>query len=393
MQFSKMSMQKTFSLIARLSVVEFFLRGAKFLFFVLLANSVTKEIFGDYNYIAAWLAVIFVLSDLGITKRITILVAKKEVRISFLLLVRLVLFIFFAVIALFFVHADILLYILVAAIFLIDSIFEMFFAIYRGSEQYAKEYSTKFIIALLYFFVAIVLWWLKLDIYKAFIVLFGGYVAFLLVHISFVRRYVATPLRIQGSITKENLYLFLALLFTMLYLRIDIIILGSLVDKSSVAEYSVAVKIVEVAMIVPSAISNVFLTKFVKYRTFQGSEFLFQVLAGIVLSLLFMLLAPWIVELFFSRYDLSAYLAQILSVGILFIMINNYIFTKFIAKEQSYLYMWSTLVMFMANLVLNLFFIPLYGIKAAALTTLATEALGSGIAWMLWNHYGRKVTV
>lgn len=386
-----MSTRKTVSLVARLSVVELFLRGAKFLFFVLLANSVAKGVFGSYNYIAAWLAVIFVLSDFGITKRITILVAKRDAEVGSLLVVRLSLFVLCAALALLFVRTDVLLYALVAAVFLLDGVFEMLFAIYRGSEQYLREYFTKLAIAAIYLIMAMVVWWQGLDIYAAFGLLGAFYFALFLVRIGSVRSYFAAPWHLRVAMTRENLHLFLALLFTMLYLRIDVIMLGVFLDTTSVAEYSIAAKIVEVAMIVPFAVSNVLLTKFIKYRKFQGSELSFHLFLGIALSLLFMFVSPWMIAIFFPKYEASMSLAQILSAGIVFIMINNYLFTKFIAKDRSHLYMMSTLVMFMSNFVLNLIFIPRYGSTAAALTTLATEAIGSGVAWSLARHDESKM--
>jgi O-antigen/teichoic acid export membrane protein len=376
-----------------LTFAETFLRFSKFLFFLLLANSVDVESFAQYNYLVSIFAIIFVISDLGIGRIVTKNLSKDpNFYYSSLLWFRISFFLILDFFAFLLLGSEIYLFFALSSIFFLDAVSDMFYSIYRAKGIFFKESRIKFYLALSYTFTSILFVFINvLSLSQALSIVFLCYLLILFnisddldINFSFQKK------NIFGGFSKEGFILLASSIFTIAYLRIDIIMIEYFLHVENISIYAIGAKVIELAMILPMVISTILLPKMSKTKSFNKNKLIYQIFLGIVLTSVFYILSPLIITIFFSSYQKAISLIQILSFGLVFIMINNYIFTAFIANTTSKYYLYTTAFMLISNLLLNSIFIPIYGINAAAYTTIFTEFLGSVMAIYIFKRLTAK---
>ncbi|MBL0707802.1 MAG: polysaccharide biosynthesis C-terminal domain-containing protein [Sulfurimonas sp.] len=370
-----------------LSSAEMFLRAGKFVFFLLLAKLLTPELFGDYIYFTACFALVFVLSDFGISKIITKeLSSDKEFDLLPLFWMRLLLLVVATAILFIILQRGYALVSLVGVLFFLDAISEMFYSIYRAREEFFIEGKIKFFIASAYLFSSALLYFYQsIDAYSALVIVAVLYGAIVLPYFKHLEiKLVPLKYKVVKLLFGEGFVLVLGAVFTIAYLRLDLFMIEYFLSSSSVASYGVSSKVIELAMIFPIVISTFLLPNMIKSKQFNSHGIFQQLILGLVIGAIFIVTAPYMLGLFFPNYDDAVVLVQILSVGIVFLMINNYLFTGFIAHKKSIYYLYTTSTMLIANALLNTIYIPLYGIEAAAYTTVFSELLGMLVALYLY---------
>jgi O-antigen/teichoic acid export membrane protein len=186
------------------------------------------------------------------------------------------------------------------------------------------------------------------------------------------------------SILREILPLAVIGFSSMIYFKIDIIMLYYMIDDTKeVGYYAAAFKFIEGGILLMSPIS------IVVFRTLRQKWnnrlvfsmtlrriFLFSCCGAVVSSLMLQLLGSNLMILAYgSSYEEAIDVLFLLSFALLF-MIPNYILTQAaIACDQSRSYAWITFTVAILNVTLNLFLIPLHGKNGAVLATIAAEAL------------------
>lgn len=374
-----------------LTISELFLRGSKFLFFLVLTNFYGQSVVYEYGYFTALFSIVFVFSDLGyqtyLTKEFTSKVSLSKTieninlsifRILFFIIVSLSILIYY-----FFTQKEFYFYIFM--LFIVDAILAMSFSFYRARDYINKEILLKFQIGSVFILISI-LGLFHLDIHFLFLLLaivliVTSSVNSLIIKWSylqlFIKRFSFT--HIFDSL-KNSAYIFLASLATIVYLRIDILMLEWFGLVDGVVYYTIASRVLELTLIVPSMIAALLLPKLTQQTaTNIKKDLLNQFAIGVGVMILFLLISHIIITLLFPKYLQTITILNILLLSIPFMLINNYGFTYFVAKDISKKYFIITLLMCISNIVLNLIFIPLYGYEAAAYTTLFTEALGAMI--------------
>lgn len=183
--------------------------------------------------------------------------------------------------------------------------------------------------------------------------------------------------------------IFLATVFTTIYFRIDILMLESIVGIESVGLYSVAYKLIEGAMILPLMLGIVYLPKLSNNRKNMKQDILIHFILGFIIFILFYFTVSFVIDILFAdNYMSSVKTARILSYSIIIMSVNTYMFTYFIATNNSFINVKITFMMLILNLILNYIYIPLYGIEAAAVTTVITEFIGMiGLIYYMRRHY------
>ena len=194
------------------------------------------------------------------------------------------------------------------------------------------------------------------------------------------------------SLLKESWPLILASVSTMIYMRIDQIMLGEMMGTKAVGIYSAATRISEVWYFIPMAISSSFTPAIFKAKEISQALFhqrlreLIRLL--IVLSLLVALpmtfLSTAITTTLFGTEYLES--GRILSVQIwaaVFVFMGIGSLPWFVAENCSYLALRITFIGAIVNIILNLMLIPKYGVMGAAIATVVSQSLSSFVLHLL----------
>jgi O-antigen/teichoic acid export membrane protein len=376
-----------------LSVSEMLLKLAKFIVFVVIANVYSVEYLGLFNYIVSFLLIFSIIGELGINAYITTEQSKLKAFPDagilsvgiFKIVTVLVMFCFAFIIYTIMDSGNKLLLTLVAILIFSDAILTLVYSFYRAVNRFKYEFYFKTMQAFIYGFTS---FWMYYHSELGFIY-FIAFIAVLNILLALFSLYKLTNFQlyvkdsffyIQKNFMghfKYILPIFLATVFTTLYFRIDIIMLESMVGIESVGYYSVAYKLIEGAMVLPLMLGVVLLPKLSNNRKNVKQDISVHFMLGLVIFVLFYFSVAYVIDFFLTNnYILSVDTAKILSYSIVIMSINTYMFTYFVAKKKSYINVKVTFVMLILNLILNYIYIPVYGMKAAAITTVATELIG-----------------
>lgn len=186
-------------------------------------------------------------------------------------------------------------------------------------------------------------------------------------------------LPLAKELLRGGLPLILSGLAVMVYMRIDQVMIKEMLDDRSLGLYSVAVKLSEVWYFVPGAIASAVFPAVVKskelgvevYHARLSKYFAFMAWIGLSIGSLFTLTGSYLVRLLFGvGYEGSVGALIILvwsGVGICFKVASD---SWFLSERLERGILHRELLGAGINVLLNLLFIPRYGINGAALATL-----------------------
>jgi polysaccharide transporter, PST family len=188
------------------------------------------------------------------------------------------------------------------------------------------------------------------------------------------------------KLLKESLPLILSGLTVMIYMRIDQIMLGQMIGDQAVGIYSSATRISEVWYFVPIAVVSsvspaIYEAKKVSealyYRRLgQLNRILVWGSIGIALPMTF-LSQVLVVVLFGDKYaDSGGVLASHIWAAV-FVFTGMATSSWFVAEKLTHLQLYRTLGGAIANVLLNLVLIPVYGVTGAAIATVISQAIAS----------------
>jgi O-antigen/teichoic acid export membrane protein len=182
------------------------------------------------------------------------------------------------------------------------------------------------------------------------------------------------------------------LILNVIYFRIDIVMLSYFKPGAEVGWYGLAYRVIESALFFPAMFGGLLLPNIsaliIKNRQ-RAQKLLEQalyvtLLAAVLAGIVFIIFAqPVIVFLSGQQFRAAAPLLQVLT-GALFAMFFGNIFGFVLValkKHKQLLVLYGTLAL--GNVLANLIFIPLFGVMAAAWTTVVTEVVAAGVAGVL----------
>lgn len=211
----------------------------------------------------------------------------------------------------------------------------------------------------------------------------GGYAA----NIFYTRRYlpfqITTKLNLRKHF-KPILYLFCSSAALFLYVKSDIIILGFFRSDGEVGVYTLASKVYSIIKSLLNAITIVAIPRFSFYLG-TGRLTEYKKLLSNLWKALVSLILPTIVGMFCMSEEIMhliggvEYVSGKTSLGILCLALFFAVFGCFysqcilIPNRKEKIFFIATIISATLNVVLNIVLIPIMGINAAALTTLAAE--------------------
>jgi O-antigen/teichoic acid export membrane protein len=189
---------------------------------------------------------------------------------------------------------------------------------------------------------------------------------------------------IKGIISRYK-YLALNQIFAKLYDKIDSILISSYMTAASLGVYSVGYAFFSNYGVVSNAISVVYLPHYSKGSASHNKNqlkiilleglFVTTAIGGIVSGFLF-ILAPFVISTFFGdRYLGAVVVAKILSLGGILMLLSHNCGNFVNSIERTKITLFAAITAFVFNICANIYFIPLYGIVAAAVITICTEGL------------------
>jgi len=172
-----------------------------------------------------------------------------------------------------------------------------------------------------------------------------------------------------------------------MYTYIDTVILGVMRSDSEVAWYGAAYKLYEGLTYVPSILSAVLIPRLshlfvqdrLEHRTLLKRTLVTSVALGLVLGGLLSALASWILPAIFGRAYLSGVPPlEILAGGAVFVFATWILHAAAISTNLDRRLLATTAAGLATNVILNIAFIPRWGISGAAWATVLAEALTAG---------------
>lgn len=257
-----------------------------------------------------------------------------------------------------------------------------------GLNEYRSQF-TAFILpraaVLIIFFAGI--YYFELNASLLFTIMLGGIIVNLLLALFYLYR---NKVRISLSYFQLNsvlqiiavsLPLGLAVVFNFLYDKIDLLLISGITDYDSAAVYSIAYGLFKSSSIAFSFLLVSGFTKIAEMKRdpgpvrafFKEHAKLIAVICIICSAILF-IFPEYIIGLLYSgRFTDSASVLRILSIALIAMGLNN--LTGVILNGMGYFkaVMYITLYALIMNASLNILFIPVYGIKAAAVISIITE--------------------
>jgi len=199
----------------------------------------------------------------------------------------------------------------------------------------------------------------------------------------------------------EGYLLAISAIATLIYMRIDQIMIGQLIGDKEVGLYSAAVRLSDVWYVIPLALIQSVAPVLVKsyneniqkYKYRLQKLFNLLTLIGLVIAVPIIFLSGWIVEIVFGgAYSNSSGIFAIHIWSIIFVgwgLLKNHIL---IFEKLVSITMIASLIGAVANVIINYFLIPLYKGEGAAIATLLSQFISSSIIllffrksrWIVW---------
>ncbi len=370
-----------------------------FIYFLLLARLFDKPVYGEVitAFTFCNIAAFFVSFGIPVYIQRTVAINKfnstKEINIT-LFILTLLIFIYFPLILFItvsiFPSIELIVILLIGIIVYLFNYISLINSIYNGIEEYKKFFQLLFTIKFIGLFIILLLYYLKINNVNFF--LFALLITVLsqfLLQIIFLRvRYFKFSFKgIRLIYVKELLLvllpLYLASVFNFMYDKIDVLLISKFIGFQEVANYSIAYGIYKSTAIffMPLLVSGYTKISYLSNRNFAVIIFirkyatLISIICFIVIIFILIFSQYIIVFLYSSKFIESTSVLRILSIAVIFMGLNNLLGSvlnglgKF--KENRNV----TLLCLLINVLLNIIFIPLYGIIAAAVTTVITEFL------------------
>jgi O-antigen/teichoic acid export membrane protein len=369
--------------------------------------------FGYYATVIAFLFFFTILSDLGLysisLREISRPGADEKKIISNAFTIRffagLVIFAAAPLIVLFFPYPDqVKLGVLIGAVgFWLLSSQQVLMGVFQKYLKVGKVALAELIGRVVQLFLVAFFVWQKFNFLFIVSALVGGALVNFLLVLIFARKYICFSLEFDFSLwrqlLKKSIPLGLAIVFTMIYFKLDTIMLSLMKPPADVGIYNLAYKFLESLLFFPAMFVGLVMPLLSKYA-FSAKE-KFNQISQKTFNILSMFAVPLIVGTFFLSDEIVVLIAGegfILSAGVLNILIlatgiiflgvlfSNMIISLEKQKSLTYIYGLGMVL----NLGANLYFIPRYTYYGAAWATFLTELVVTTLmVWVVFKVVGR----
>jgi O-antigen/teichoic acid export membrane protein len=185
--------------------------------------------------------------------------------------------------------------------------------------------------------------------------------------------------QIAKELLKDSWPLILSTAATMVYMRIDQVMIKFMLNNKDVGYYAAAVKLSEASFFIPTIVTSSLFPAILNakkhgeksYHSRLQQLYDLMVWISVAIAIPTTLLSPWIIKTFYGANYLPA--ASILSISTwagIFIYTGVASSKWFLAENNTLILLYRTLCGAITNVILNLILIPKAGIHGAAIATL-----------------------
>lgn len=260
--------------------------------------------------------------------------------------------------------------------------------VFQSTNQFRNLFITNFIDKTISFTVAIVLIFLGAGLHTVFLslvftrivsVIFGYYLLKFLPRINF------KPIEARG-ILQSNWMMFLIAFFGVFYFKLDVILIRRMINYEAVGLYSSAYRIIDSLNLVPNIIMFAIFPSLALLTHQQDVDKSSQLINKTIQYLLIFSIYITLFIYFYTQEILSflysnlfveaANTLQILSFSIVLIFLSVPLVYINLAQNNDKRLLTRLMILTVINIILNIFLLPIFGIKGAAFATVITEFLG-----------------
>lgn len=369
-----------------------------FIISIVIARIFGPEKFGRINYVLAFVSMLQVfvifgfdeiaLKDMGLETYPENSIIKTVIDLRWCLAI--IAYIFGSFVFYLFIDKSLIFYYLILGL----ELFCFIFYIYKQWFQIKSLNKYVVLASQISFFVILVLkilyllFFTNLYIY-AFLLVFSVFIEVIVLTISF---YTHKPngngvfdFNYAKSLVKQSFPLMLQSFATIIYMKIDQVMIGKMMTTSDVGIYSIAVTISELVYFIPMAIANAFYPKISDTKK-NGQDYKFvierigqiNVFICFVFSVFCTVFMPLLVNFVYGQsYAEAGNIIQIHCWASIFVAIgcSNSVFLIFERKQK--LSFCATLIGAIINVFLNFILIKIDGGKGAAIATLLSQSFAS----------------
>lgn len=197
------------------------------------------------------------------------------------------------------------------------------------------------------------------------------------------------------EVIKQSKYYALASIMVTIYLKIDQVMLGSMLpNKEIVGIYSAAVVIAEMWVFIPNAIISTIKPLIISYKEESKEKYLFNLqklyyiisIINFIFVALMILFGKLAIYILYGNKYITAYIPMcIILVGITFGVLGNIHYIWMICeKKEKYSTFYSFFGCF-SNIIINALLIPKYGMIGAAIATLISQIMSNVVAFLFFK--------
>lgn len=382
-----------------LTLSELFLKGIGFLWVIFLAHSLTVDLYGRYSFVNSFIAIFSFLPDLGVGIIVIREIAKNKKHAANYLGASFILngFLAFITFVLMFFIASIfnypqetkMLIVIASCTLLVSTIRSVAIFFFDGVEkmQYSALFNT--LNTMLMMMGGVFGYIISHDLFGVFLGMLAGTIVSTILNWSILLKKFITPvISINTNLIKhflqEGLPLGLAAFSSLIYTRIDSIMLGQMLDERSVGIYNSAtpfvfsfIQLLNVPFVV--AVYPV-LSRLTKDRK-RFNKAIYKSLLVIAIwsfsvSFLITFFAPFIIPFVFgTKYKEAIPVLQIIIFSVPFASLSALLYKVLIILKRQYIYLYISIAGAILNIILNAILIPGYYILGASLTSVFTQVV------------------
>ncbi len=285
----------------------------------------------------------------------------------------------------------------IAALFFLQSFFSLI--LYEYQQNYWGHFravaASKVVISAMTLAARLAGLWLGADIYFLLLVVAIEFLLTGLVQYYWYRRYAPAQLwlhwskpdwQIATTLFQRSAWLWTAGIVSVIYLKIDVVMIEQMLGASAAGQYSAIARISELWYVIPVTLAARYYPEMLKLYQQSWPDYLYVLrkrggqffLLGALIALLMTIFAYWIVLFIFGENFIGT--VTVLQIHVwagCFVFIRSLISQHLILTGQEPLSLVSHGVGALINIALNYWLIPRYGIEGAAWATLASYAFAS----------------
>jgi O-antigen/teichoic acid export membrane protein len=388
------------------------------LLFIYVARKLGDENFGKLSFAYSFTGICIIVADFGLN---TILIRnvsrQKELTREYvgnIFVLKMVLSaISILVMGLFVLFAGyssevITLVIVFGGVMFFKTMVDFFCAVFNAYERMDREAFLKGTSQILLFLSGIVILALGFGLFglsNVFLIVYlvSSVVGFYMVYEGIASIRPSFNLRFWKYILRESLPLALTVIFTVIYFKIDVVMLSLIRgDNSEIGWYSAAMRLIELIGVVPALIvsalfpifSSLYKESIDSLKKAYKTSFKYLLVIALPVAVGTLLLSERFIYIIYGKEFAKAIPAlQILVFALIFIFVNYILMNILVAVDKQKLNAIVAGTCVFVNITLNLCLIPHYGYLGAGVATVITEIVLFGLCLYFVTRYVCKVNI